>query len=172
MPDLRIEQLIEKSLDGALNDEERAELDEHIAHDPTLNSRIAGDAMLQNLLRASGKMEFASGFKDRVMGDIETEAALSGGLERAKATSFKPFFEVRVMRRIKEEAAQSGALLSFEVTDLLSRLFPRITVPALAAASIAMVANVSAASSGAPIVDAVFGLPSEEPTELAMLIWD
>ncbi len=172
MPNLRIEQLIEKSLDGALNNEERAELDEYIAQNPSLKSQIAGDAVLHNLLRTSGATEFASGFENRVMDDVETEAVLSARLGGAKATSFKPFFEARVMRRIKEEAGQSGVLLSFEVTDLLSRLFPRVTAPALAAASIAMVANVSAASAGVPIVDAVFGLPSEEPTELAMLIWE
>lgn len=172
MPDLRIEQLIEKSLDGALNDAERAELDAYIAQDPSLKSRLAGDAVLHNLLRASGTTEFSSDFSNRVMDDIEMEAALSVKLEGAKAISFKPFFEARVMRRIKEEAEQSDTLLSFEVIDLLSRLFPRVTAPAVAAASIAMIANVSAASAGAPIVDAVFGLPSEEPTELAMLIWD
>lgn len=172
MDEHRLRYLIERHLDSVLTRQERDELDAALAANPNLKRRLSDEAALHRLGRNAAAKQFSAEFNNSVMTEVENEAALSKLLSAAKPEGFKPFFQARVMRRIAEEEQESGALFSQEISGMMARLFPRVAVPAFAAASIVMAGNVGAAAAEAPLVDALFGLPTDTPSELTLLLWE
>lgn len=172
MDDRRLRHLIEKHLDSSLTSDEREQLERCIAEDPALEQRIADEETLHRLARDATPESFSASFAQRVMEHVEEENALRRLMSAAKPAGFKPFFQTRVMRRIAEENQNTGAFLSQAVNEMISRLFPRVAVPAFAAASLVMAGNVAAAAADTPLVDALFGLPDDSPSEIAFMIWE
>ena len=102
---------------------------------------------------------------------VAAEAALARQLADARAERFGPSFQTRVMRRIAREQGSGGTAFGGEMGEMLSRLFPRVAVPALATACAVIIANVSGATPGAGLIEAMWGLPTQAPSELALWIW-
>ena len=170
MFDDHIEALIERFFDDALTSAERAELDALAASDPAIKRRLEDDAMVRSLLQSASPRQFSPAFLDLVVHDVAEEEKLINLLAAHKTQGFKPFFEQRVMGTIEAEHTEKDSFFNREVSDLLSRLFPRFTIPVAAAASLAMVANASAAAAGAPLIEALIGLPSEQASAISFLV--
>lgn len=167
MPDNRTDELIEKFLDGSLSEPEQAELDTLAERNPEIAQRIAKAQALNQAMRVSAENWFGPSFAEGVSDALTLEDQLA----TARPDSFAPFFEVRVMRAIADEGKSTSGFFTTELSDMLSRMFPRIAVPAAAAAGFAMAANVSVAEVDTTLVDALFGLPTEQPAEISMLVW-
>ncbi len=172
MSDQRIEYLIDRALDDTLTPSERQELQVLREAYPEVEARLSDEKALSKISEQGGSLTFGQDFSSRIMAEIGEETALERKLQAAKAGEFAPFFEARVMQRIREEAEASESFFDVELGEVLSRLFPRIAVPAIAATSFAMVANASAAGPDASVVDGLFGLPTEQPTDISIIIWD
>lgn len=140
MDEQRVQYLIEQYLDAALTQEEQKEFDLLRAEHSDLDQRIA------------------------------EERRLHDAMQGAKSEGFKPFFEARVMRRIAEEQKGVGTSSDLQFTDLILKMFPRVAVPALVGACVVMSVNFNAADDGTSFVDALFGLPPENPVEFALLL--
>ena len=132
MTDIRTQYLIERAIDGKLTSEEQQELQDLIARHPELESQISAEVNLANLIKAQ-----ASG-------------------------SFGPEFHAKVMEQIAREAKNRPILIDADFVDRLWNLFPKVGLPSLGTACLFMVANASAAAVETPIIDALFGLPSEQ----------
>ncbi len=169
MFDEATEMLIEKFFDGALSAEEKEELERRISSDANLQKRIEDDAMVRSFFRGAAEHRFKPSFAERVLRDVELEAALSKTLAEHKADAFSPGFSKRVVDSIGNERLEGGAVFSEEFSDFLARLFPRVAAPAAAAALLAMVANANAAGLDVPIAEALFGLPSANASEFSFL---
>ena len=161
--------LIEKFFDGTLTPAERSALDRLAFSDPALRRRLEDDAMVRSLLCSVSEREFGVSFVDEVVRDIQEEAALSKLLAANKPQAFKAGFQRRVIDMIIMERAEAGLLFNRDLSEFLSRLFPKFAAPVALAASFAMVANANAAVAGAPIIDALLGLPSEYASEYSFL---
>jgi len=132
MTDIRTQYLIERAIDGNLTSEEQQELQDLKARHPELESQISAEVNLANLMKGQ-----ASG-------------------------SFGPDFHAKVMDQIAKEAENRPVLLDTDFVDRLWNLFPKVGLPSLGTACVFMVANASAAAAETPIIDALFGLPSEQ----------
>ena len=167
MTDDRIDDLLERYLDGSLTPEERRAVEAR----GDLKRRLADETALRDLVRQAAPRRFSTGFTQRTMRAVEAEAALARQLADARAERFGPSFQTRVMRRIAREQGGAGAAFGGEMGEMLSRLFPRVAVPALATACAVIIANVSGATPGAGLIEAMLGLPTQAPSELALWIW-
>lgn len=172
MINAHIETLIEKKLDGTLSDEEQSELETLAANNPEILRRLKESEALQAVMRVRLNPKFGKSVDRQILVNLEREAKVLELLKQAKSESLNPFFEARVMSRIEKEASQLTNFFTIEISDFLARVFPRIATPAVIVASLAMFANASAVAPNAPILDALFGLPSQEPTEVVFLIMD
>lgn len=132
MTDIRTQYLIERAIDGNLTSEEQQELQDLKTRHPELENQISAEVNLANLIK--GK---ASG-------------------------SFGPEFHAKVMEQIARKAKNRPILLDADFVDRLWNLFPKVGLPSLGTACLFMVANASAAAAETPIIDALFGLPSEQ----------
>lgn len=172
MDDQRLQYIIEKHLDGSLTADESEQLDALMKESPALERRIADEETLYRLVRDIKPTGFSASFGRNVMRNIEEETTLQRLVSEAKPAGFKPFFQTRVMQRLAEEEKNAGTFLSQAINEMISRLFPRVAIPAFAAASLVMAGNVGAAAAETPFVDALFGLPSDAPSEITALIWE
>lgn len=172
MADNRIEALVEKFLDGDLNTEESAELEALCTSDAGLRQRIEDDVMVRSLLRDAAVRNFAPSFADDIVDSIASEAALTALLSAHKTPGLDAGFERRVMATVKAEARQQGQFFNAELGEALTRFFPRIAAPVALAVSIAVVMNVSAAETGAPLIDVLLGLPSAETMEISLMFFN
>ena len=136
----RAQYLIEQYLDAALTPEEREEFDRLRVEHPDFDRRITEERRLHDMMRG------------------------------AKSENFKPFFDARVMRRIADEQRGASATLDLQFTNLIPRLFPRVAAPALLGACLFMAVNFNAAVADASLVDALLGLPSDNPVEFALML--
>jgi len=139
MIDIRTQYLIELAIDGNLTSEEQQELQDLKARHPELESQISAEFNLANLMKGQ-----ATG-------------------------SFRPDFQAKVMDQIAREAESRPILLDADFTDRLWNLFPKVGLPSLGTACLFMFANANAAAAEAPIIDALFGLPSE-PLQMFFII--
>ena len=132
MTDIRTQYLIERAIDGNLTSEEQQELQDLKTLYPELESQISVEVNLANLMRGQAP------------------------------SSFGPDFQAKVMDQIARESENSPILLDADFTDRLWNLFPKVGLPSLGTACVFMFANASAAAAEIPIIDALFGLPSEQ----------
>ena len=132
MTDIRTQYLIERAIDGNLTSEEQQELQDLKTLYPELESQISVEVNLANLMRGQAP------------------------------SSFGPDFQAKVMDQIAREAESRPILLDADFTDRLWNLFPKVGLPSLGTACLFMFANANAAAAKAPIIDALFGLPSEQ----------
>ena len=132
MTDIRTQYLIERAIDGNLMSEEQQELQDMKTLYPELESQISAEVNLANLMKGQ-----ATG-------------------------SFGPEFHAKVMEQIFWEAENRPTLIDADFVDRLWNLFPKVGLPSLGTACLFMVANASAAAAETPIIDALFGLPSEQ----------
>ncbi|NNE56483.1 MAG: hypothetical protein HKN36_00085 [Hellea sp.] len=139
MTDIRTQYLIERAIDGNLTSEEQQELQDLKTLYPELESQISAELSLANLIQAQAP------------------------------SSFGPKFHAMVMEQIAREAENRPVLLDTDFVDRLWNLFPKIGLPSLGTACLFMVANANAAAAETPIIDALFGLPSE-PLQMFFII--
>ncbi len=132
MTDIRTQYLIECAIDGKLTSEEQQELQDLKTLYPELESQISAEVNLANLMQGQAP------------------------------SSFGPNFHAKVMDQIAREAQSHTVLFDADFVDRLWNLFPKVGLPSLGAACLFMVANASAAAAETPIIDALFGLPSEQ----------
>ena len=132
MTDIRTQYLIERVIDDNLTSEEHQELQDLKARHPELESQISAEVNLSNLIKGQ-----ASG-------------------------SFGPEFHAKVMEQIAREAKNRPILIDADFVDRLWNLFPKVGLPSLGTACLFMFANASAAAAETPIIDALFGLHSEQ----------
>ena len=132
MTDIRTQYLIERAIDGNLTSEEQQELQDLKARHPELESQISAEVNLANLMKGQAP------------------------------SSFGPDFQANVMDQIAREAESRPVLLDTDFVDRLWNLFPKVGLPSLGTACVFMFANASAAAAEIPIIDALFGLPSEQ----------
>ncbi len=170
MFDDRVEGLIEKFLDDALNAAEREELQSLFSSDPAIRRRLDDDATVRLLLENAAPAQFSENFADGVLRSIAQERNLAEFLSAHKAKGFRSGYAERVARAIEAERLEKDRFFSREVSDGLRDLFPKFATPVAAAASLAMVANANAATAGAPLLDALFGLPSDEASEVSFFV--
>ncbi len=169
MFDEKTEMLIEKFFDDALSAVERAEFDRLVSSDPELRRRIDDDAMVRSFFRSASQFEFKPMFADEVVRGVHEEIALTRLVAGQKSQRFNAGFQRRVIDAIEKERSEAGRLFTSEMSEFLSRLFPKVAAPVALAASLAMVANVNAAVAGAPVIEALLGLPSEDASEFNFL---
>ena len=132
MTDIRTQYLIERAIDGNLTSEEQQELQGLITCHPELENQISAELSLANLI------------------------------QRQVPSSFGPDFHAKVMDQVAREAESRPVLFDPDFTDRLWSLFPKVGLPSLGTACVFMFANAIAAAAEIPIIDAVFGLPSEQ----------
>ena len=132
MTDIRTQYLIERAIDGNLTSEEQQELQDLKVRHPKLESQISVEVNLANLMKGQAP------------------------------SSFGPDFHVKVIDQIAREAESRPVLLDTDFVDRLWNLFPKVGLPPLGTACVFMFANTSAAAAEIPIIDALFGLPSEQ----------
>jgi hypothetical protein len=132
MTDIRTQYLIERAIDGNLTSEEQQELQDLKVRHPKLESQISVEVNLANLMKGQAP------------------------------SSFGPDFHVKVIDQIAREAESRPVLLYTDFVDRLWNLFPKVGLPSLGTACVFMFANASAAAAEIPIIDALFGLPSEQ----------
>lgn len=132
MTDIRTQYLIERAIDGNLTSEEQQELQDLKVRHPKLESQISVEVNLANLMKGQAP------------------------------SSFGPDFHVKVIDQIAREAESRPVLLDTDFVDRLWNLFPKVGLPSLGTACVFMFANASAAVAEIPIIDALFGLPSEQ----------
>jgi len=132
MTDIRTQYLIERAIDGNLTSEEQQELQDLKARHPELENQISAEIGLANLMKGQAP------------------------------SSFGPDFQAKVMDQIAREAESHPVLFDADFVDRLWNLFPKVGLPSLGTACLFMVANASAAAAETPIIDALFGLPSEQ----------
>lgn len=132
MTDIRTQYLIERAIDGNLTSEEQQELQDLKVRHPKLESQISVEVNLANLMKGQAP------------------------------SSFGPDFHVKVIDQIAREAESRPVLLDTDFVDRLWNLFPKVGLPSLGTACVFMFANASAAAVEIPIIDALFGLPSEQ----------
>ncbi len=132
MNDIRTQYLIERAIDGNLTSEEQQELQDLKTLYPELERQISAEVNLANLM------------------------------QRQAPSSFGPDFQAKVMDQIAREAESRPVLFDADFTDRLWNLFPKVGLPSLGTACVFMFANASAAAAEIPIIDALFGLPSEQ----------
>jgi hypothetical protein len=132
MTDIRTQYLIERAIDGNLTSEEQQELQDLKVRHPKLESQISVEVNLANLMKGQAP------------------------------SSFGPDFHVKVIDQIAREAESRPVLLDTDFVDRLWNLFPKVGLPSLGTACVFMFANASAAAAEIPIIDALFGLPSEQ----------
>ena len=92
---------------------------------------------------------------------LEEARSLKSSFDGLESKSFKAGFSNRVMRRIK---AQKGPTFD----DLIAHFFPRVAIPAFAAACLLMISNVMLVSPDTPLLDALFALSNENDFSLAL----
>ncbi len=97
---------------------------------------------------------------------LDAAGALQKTMDLAAEPAFRPGFEGRLMARLSGIEARRGV----SVGDLIGRLFPRVAIPAGAAAALFMAGNLSAAAADTPMVEAMFGLPDLVPDLRILLI--
>ena len=95
---------------------------------------------------------------------LDSEAKLSDLFANYGEAGFAPGFENRVMARIGEVDQQ----VSTEFYSQLYKLFLRISAPAIGTMCLLMFVNISTAADDVPLLEALFGLPSEQPNLLAL----
>ena len=139
MTDIRTQYLIERAIDGNLTSEEQQELQDLKKLYPELESQISAELSLANLMQAQAP------------------------------NSFGPEFQAKVMKQIAREAENRPMLIDADFVDRLWNLFPKVGFPSLGTACLFMVANANAAAAETPIIDALFGLPSE-PLQMFFII--
>lgn len=132
MTDIRTQYLIERVIDGNLTSEEQQELQDLKTLYPEMESQISAEVNLANLMKGQA------------------------------TSSFGPEFHAKVMEQIAREAENRLILIDANFVDRLWNLFPKVGLPSLGAACVFMFANASAAAAETPIIDALFGLPSEQ----------
>ena len=132
MTDIRTQYLIERVIDGNLTSEEQQELQDLKTLYPEMESQISAEVNLANLMKGQA------------------------------TSSFGPEFHAKVMEQIAREAENRLILIDADFVDRLWNLFPKVGLPSLGTACLFMVANASAAAAETPIIDALFGLPSEQ----------
>ena len=139
MTDIRTQYLIERAIDGNLTSEEQQELQDLKACHPELENQISAEIGLANLM------------------------------QRQAPSSFGPDFQAKVMDQIAREAESHPVLFDADFVDRLWNLFPKVGLPSLGTACVFMFANASVAAAEIPIIDALFGLPSE-PLQMFFII--
>lgn len=132
MTDIRTQYLIECAIDGSLTSDEQRELQNLKTRLPELENQISAEVNLANLMQGQA------------------------------SSSFGPDFHAKVMRQIAREAENRPSLFDTDFVDRLWNLFPKVGLPSLGTACLFMFANASAAAAEIPIIDALFGLPSEQ----------
>ena len=132
MTDIRTQYLIERAIDGNLTPEEQQELQDLKMRQPELENQISADVNLAKLMQGQAP------------------------------SSFGPEFHAKVMRQIAGESENRPSLFDRDFVDRLWSLFPKVGLPSLGTACVFMFANASAAAAEIPIIDALFGLPSEQ----------
>ena len=132
MTDIRTQYLIERAIDGNLTPEEQQELQDLKTLYPELERQISAEVDLANLMQGQAPSSFGSDF------------------------------HAKVMDQIGREAESRPVLLDTDFVDRLWHLFPKVGLPSLGTACLFMFANASAAAAEIPIIDALFGLPSEQ----------
>ena len=132
MTDIRTQYLIERAIDGNLTSEEQQELQDLKARHPELENQISAEIGLANLMQGQAP------------------------------SSFGPDFQAKVMDQIAREAESHPVLFDADFVDRLWNLFPKVGLPSLGTTCVFMFANASVAAAEIPIIDAVFGLPSEQ----------
>ncbi len=169
MFDEKTEMLIERFFDNTLSAIERSDFDRLVSSDPELKRRIDDDAMVRSFFRNASQAVFKSTFVADVVRDVHEEMALIKLLSTQKAQFFDVGLRRRVIDAIESERSQAGHLFTRELSEFLRQLFPKVAAPVALAASLAIVANVNAAVAGAPIIEALLGLPSEDAAEFSFL---
>ena len=139
MTDIRTQYLIERAIDGNLTSEEQQELQDLKARHPELEDQISAEIGLANLMQGQAP------------------------------SSFGPDFQAKVMDQIAREAESHPVLFDADFVDRLWNLFPKVGLPSLGTACVFMFANANAAAAEIPIIDALFGLPSE-PLQMFFII--
>ncbi|MAW53316.1 MAG: hypothetical protein CME01_10855 [Geminicoccus sp.] len=132
MTDIRTQYLIERAIDGNLTPEEQQELQDLKTLYPELESQISAEVNLANLMKGQA------------------------------SASFRPEFHAKVMEQISREAENQPPVFDADFVDRLWNLFPKVGLPSLGTACVFMFANASTAAAEIPIIDALFGLPSEQ----------
>ena len=132
MTDIRTQYLIERVIDGNLTSEEQQELQDLKARHPELESQISAEVSLANLIQGQAP------------------------------SSFGPDFQAKVMDQIAREAESRPVLFDADFINQLRTLFPKVSLLSLGTACVFMFTNASAAAAEIPIIDALFGLPSEQ----------
>ncbi|MEO1309607.1 MAG: hypothetical protein AAFV51_01400 [Pseudomonadota bacterium] len=161
MFDEHTEALIEKLFDDDLTADERRELEALAASNSAVRRRLEDDAMVRSFLQSATGRWRRSAFTDRVMAEIAEEAALQDLLSAHKPLAFRPPFVQRVMNTIQSSAFSAKTSLNGALSEALVRLFPRVAAPVIAVIGVVMISNIHAATAGTPLIDALFGLPSE-----------
>lgn len=162
MFDAETERLIEALLDGHITRTDAARLEAIMQDDPHIRQRINRDQRLQSVLEKSKAEAFKAGFEQRVVSILEQEKALQALLSAHSSKAFRPFFDARVMANLHKELSQKSAFFDRELSEILSRYFPRVALPMVVAAGLAMAANFGAANPDSPLVDRLMGLPSQD----------
>lgn len=141
MIDPRIEDLIEKHIEGRIAAPELAELNAYRAADPNVDCFIAAERELRDLVSGAPKPSFAPRFEARVMGRIRE--TLPKSVQAHRQRSPEPDF-----------------------ASALARLFPRVGGPAFTLSAFAMASNASAASRGSTLAERLFALPTLDAVSL------
>ncbi|MEM8917792.1 MAG: hypothetical protein AAGE37_02945 [Pseudomonadota bacterium] len=135
MSDFRIQYLVERYAEGRITQQEQTELDILRAEQSEVDRLIVAEQELRSLIADAPK------------------------------PALKPFFEQRVMERVRAERIQASkqnetGFFDVDLSAALSRLFPRVALPAFAVSGLAMASNASAATSGSTLVETLFALPT------------
>lgn len=169
MSDEKTELLIEKFFDGVLAPEERTDFDDLVASDPGFWQSLEDARVVRAVLADARIGRFGPSFADDVVRDAQDEAALGEFLRRHRAAAFGDGFCRRIDGAIRNEHAEATHFFNPELSEFLERLFPRVAIPALTAGCVATVMNVSASAVGAPLIDALLGLPGDEAIEISII---
>lgn len=172
MDDQRLQYIIEKHLDGSLTADESEQLDALMKESPALSDALLTKRLCIVLCATLNRLVFPPLSAGTSCATSKRKRLYSVSCLRQNPLGSNRFFQTRVMQRLAEEEKNAGTFLSQAINEMISRLFPRVAIPAFAAASLVMAGNVGAAAAETPFVDALFGLPSDAPSEITALIWE
>jgi hypothetical protein len=126
---------------------------------------------IENAIKAARSNKFSDRFTTRVMTQILEEEKLDHLLPQALECQFNPAFEERVMQQVRK-IAHPETEPETAIAQMILRLFPRVSIPAAAIASLAIIINISSVNPDASVIDKLFGWPASQNTEITYLLWE